>query len=73
MLEALHYEHVMREAQPPQPVPPDQQRRALQALLATLAPETLTPSERLLALMSPRPPGYDANSGSFLGRHGSSL
>ena len=65
MLGGIHYEHVMRNPQAPVPVPADQQRRALRALLATLSPEALTPPERLLSLMSPRPPEYGATSESF--------
>ena len=40
------------------PVAAAEQRRALTAVLATLAPEALALPEPLLALLPPRPPGY---------------
>jgi hypothetical protein len=46
-------------------VPPEQQRRALSALLETVSPETLTLPERILKLLPPHPPGYDRTRESF--------
>lgn len=40
------------------PVAPADQRRALAAVLATLAPDALALPERLLSLIPPRPPSY---------------
>jgi hypothetical protein len=48
----------------------DDQRRALRAMLATLAPATLTLREDLLCLMPPRPPEYGATRDSFRGHTG---
>lgn len=46
-------------------VPPEQQRRALSALLQTVSPETLTLPERILKLLPPHPPGYGRTRESF--------
>jgi hypothetical protein len=51
-------------------VPGDDQRRALAAVLATIAPATLTLREDLLQLLPPRPPEYDRISDSFRGHTG---
>jgi hypothetical protein len=40
-------------------VEPSEQRKALQAVLKTLAPEFLTLPEQLLKLFPPRPPGFE--------------
>ena len=40
-------------------VPPEEQRKALRAVLKTLSAETLTLPEGLLKLLPPRPPGFD--------------
>jgi len=40
-------------------VPPEEQRKALRAVIKTLAAETLTFPESLLKLFPPRPPGFD--------------
>lgn len=42
----------------PQPVPDSTQRAALDAMLQTLTPETLTLPERIVELIPPRPIGY---------------
>jgi hypothetical protein len=42
----------------PQITPPDEQKRALYAVLETLKPENLALPESLLKLIPPRPPGY---------------
>ncbi len=46
-------------------VPPEEQRRALTALLQTVSPETLTVPERILKLIPPHPPAYDRTRESF--------
>src|SRR6185436_17974294 len=51
--------------QNPQIVPPQEQRRALSAVLETLKPENLTLPESLLRLIPPRPPGYQRNREDF--------
>jgi hypothetical protein len=51
-------------------VPADDQRRALHAVLATVAPKTLTLREDLLALLPPRPPEYPRIRDSFTGHTG---
>ncbi|HLH03418.1 MAG TPA: zinc-dependent metalloprotease [Bryobacteraceae bacterium] len=51
-------------------VPAEEQRRALRALLQTLSPETLTIPERILALIPPRPPGYERTRELFANRTG---
>jgi hypothetical protein len=50
------------------PVPPDEQRRALNALLGALAPETLALPESLLNLIPPRPMGFWRHRELFAGR-----
>jgi hypothetical protein len=42
-------------------LPPDEQRRALAAVLATLQPAELRIPERVIALIPPVPPGYDGD------------
>lgn len=51
-------------------IAPEEQRRALNALLDTLKPETLTLPERLLNLMPPPALGYARTRESFKGRTG---
>ncbi len=51
-------------------IAPEEQRRALSALLETLKPETLTLPERLLNLMPPPALGYNRTRESFKGRTG---
>ncbi|HWZ12271.1 MAG TPA: zinc-dependent metalloprotease, partial [Acidobacteriaceae bacterium] len=46
-------------------VPPDQQRHALQSVLKTLDPSTLTLPESLLKNLPPRPPAYPRTRESF--------
>jgi uncharacterized protein DUF4953 len=70
MLGGINYEHVLGDQEAPIHIGADQERRALQALLATITPEVLTPSERLLAFMTPRPPYYDLTDESFSGDTG---
>jgi hypothetical protein len=49
----------------PQIVAPQEQRRALSAVLDTLKPENLTIPESLLRLIPPRPPGYQRTREDF--------
>src|SRR5262249_31483441 len=49
----------------PQIIAPEEQRRALKAVLETLAPHNLARPEALLRLMPPRPPGYPRNREDF--------
>ncbi|HEX3249612.1 MAG TPA: zinc-dependent metalloprotease [Pyrinomonadaceae bacterium] len=49
----------------PQIVAPEEQRRALTAVLETLKPEALTLPESLLRLLPPRPPGYQRTRENF--------
>ena len=55
---------------PTTPVPMAEQRRALDAVLKTLAPGTLYIPERLIKLIPPHPAGYGATRESFQGRTG---
>ena len=49
----------------PQVVSPEEQRRALAAVLDTLKPEALVVPESLLRLIPPRPPGYQRTREDF--------
>jgi hypothetical protein len=49
----------------PQIVSPQEQKRALYAVLDTLKPENLTVPESLLRLIPPRPPGYQRTREDF--------
>ena len=49
----------------PQIVAPDEQRRALAAVLETLKPDALVVPESLLRLIPPRPTGYDRTRENF--------
>ena len=51
-------------------MPAAEQRRALQALLQTIAPETLTVPARILDLIPPRPPAYPRTLETFPARAG---
>jgi hypothetical protein len=50
---------------PVRPVPGAEQRRALESVLATLRPEVLALPEPLLAIIPPRPAGFDASRELF--------
>ena len=54
-----------RGDQNPQIIAPEEQRRALAAVLDTLKPENLVLPESLLKLIPPRPPGYGRNREDF--------
>lgn len=55
---------------PVQPVPPEEQRRALDAVLACLKPAALALPERILQLIPPRPTGYPGTRELFSGHTG---
>jgi hypothetical protein len=63
----LDYRYNLRgDGQPgPQIVAPDEQQKALTAVLKTLEPETLTLPESLLAILPPHPPGDRRTQESF--------
>ncbi|MFZ0774135.1 MAG: zinc-dependent metalloprotease [Candidatus Sulfotelmatobacter sp.] len=51
-------------------VDPANQQKALDAVIKTLAPETLTLPESLLRILPPRPPAYPRTNESFAGHTG---
>jgi hypothetical protein len=51
-------------------VTPERQRKALDAVLATLKPEALTLPERIIAMIPPRPSGYEHTRELFASRTG---
>jgi hypothetical protein len=63
----LDYRYNLRgDGQPnPEIVAPADQKRALDAVLQTLTPETLTLPESLLKILPPTPPGYPRTQESF--------
>jgi hypothetical protein len=63
----LDYRYNLRSDGQPGPtiVAPDPQRAAIDAVLKTLAPESLTLPESLLKIMPPHPPGLDRSQESF--------
>ena len=50
---------------PTTPIPAAEQRRALDAVLKTIAPETLAVPDRIAALIPPHPAGYERTRESF--------
>ena len=68
----LQYSYAVRgdANQATEPVSSDDQRKALHAVLETLAPETLTLPEALLRLLPPRPPDYPRTRESFAAHTG---
>lgn len=72
LLGGVDYRHALRgDGQPPaRPVDPERQRRALDLLLATLAPGELDLSDAVLALLAPRAPGMERSREQFGGRSG---
>jgi Met-zincin/Domain of unknown function (DUF5117) len=70
MLGGFTYRHAARDDEGPVPIPADRQRAALEALLMTLDPETLDPSDRILSLMAPRAIGRPSTPESFGGSTG---
>jgi hypothetical protein len=65
----LEYTYALRgDGQPAsRPVPAESQRKALAAVLAVLSPETLDVPDKVIALLLPRPAGYNANPEMFKG------
>ncbi len=63
----LDYRYSLRgDVQPlPEIVAPEEQKKALAAVLKTLSPDFLTLPEPLLKLLPPRPPGLDRTRESF--------
>jgi hypothetical protein len=68
----VHYLHTVRGGprQRNEIVAPEVQRRALDAVLATVAPEALALPEELLAMIPARAPGYPRSRETFLARTG---
>jgi len=68
----LYYNHTVRGGaqKHPEMVPAGEQRRALKALLKTIAPENLEIPEKLLELIPPRAPGYGQHRELFPGNTG---
>jgi len=65
------YEYAVRGEETPQlsdPVPPDRQAAALDALLGTIAPSALALPEAVRERIPPRPPGHGDNRELFDGR-----
>jgi hypothetical protein len=71
-LGGLDYRYQLRgDGQPnPEIVAPAEQKKALDAILKTLSPETLTLPESLLKIMPPRPPGLPRTRESFASETG---
>lgn len=67
LIGGVNYTYAARgDGQPPnEPLPPEQQRAALGAVLQTLRPDFLEMPPALLALLPPRPPGYGRDRESF--------
>ncbi len=67
MIGGLDYRYQLRGdgQMDPKIVSPAEQKKALDAVLKTLTPETLALPESLLAILPPRPPGYPATRESF--------
>ena len=68
----LAYRYALRgDGQTPtEMIPPEEQRRAVDATLATITPEALRIPEAVLKLLPPRPPGYPRTRESFPSRTG---
>ncbi|MGH7939186.1 MAG: zinc-dependent metalloprotease, partial [Bryobacteraceae bacterium] len=67
LIGGVNYSYAARgDGQPTdEPIPPDQQRAALQAVLQTLRPDFLEMPPKLVALIPPPPPGYPRDRESF--------
>lgn len=72
VLGGLYYYHTLRGdvQKNPELVPAEEQRRALDVLLATIKPESLAIPEKVLSLIPPRPPTYPQHEDIFLGYTG---
>jgi Met-zincin/Domain of unknown function (DUF5117) len=67
LIGGLDYRYNLRgDGQPlPEIVSPDEQKKALDAVLKTLSPETLTIPESILKILPPHPPGLSKTLESF--------
>jgi hypothetical protein len=67
LIGGVNYAYAARgDGQPTdEPLPPDQQRAALQAVLLTLRPDFLEMPPKLVALIPPPPPGHPRDRESF--------
>ncbi len=67
LIGGVNYTYASRgDGQPAnEPLPADQQRAALEAVLETVRPEFLEIPARILALLPPRPPGYARDHETF--------
>jgi hypothetical protein len=74
-LGGLYYNHTLRGdvQKDPEIVAPEEQQRALEALLQTIYPMNLAIPDELLSIIPPRPPGYRQTRELFPGHTGSTF
>jgi hypothetical protein len=74
-LGGLYYNHTLRGdvQKGPEIVAPEEQQRALEALLQTIYPTNLAIDEKILNIIPPRPPGYRQTRELFPGYTGSTF
>jgi hypothetical protein len=74
-LGGLYYNHTLRGdvQKDPEIVAPEEQQRALEALLQTIYPTNLAIPEKILNIIPPRPPGYRQTRELFPGHTGSTF
>jgi hypothetical protein len=74
-LGGLYYNHTLRGdvQKDPEIVEPEEQKRALEALLRTISPTVLAIDEKILDIIPPRPPGYRQSRELFPGYTGSTF
>jgi len=74
-LGGLYYNHTLRGdvQKDPEIVAPEEQQRALEALLQTIYPTNLAIDEKILKIIPPRPPGYRQTRDLFPGYTGSTF
>jgi hypothetical protein len=67
LIGGLDYRYNLRGDGQPEPkvVPPDEQQKAIEAVMKTLEPQTLTLPESLLAILPPHPPADPRTQESF--------
>ncbi len=72
-LGGLYYNHTLRGdvQDDPDIVEPEEQQRALEALLQTITPANLAIDDKILNIIPPRPPGYRETRELFPGHTGS--
>jgi len=72
-LGGLYYNHTLRGdvQKNPEIVEPEEQQRALEALLQTITPANLAIDDKILNIIPPRPPGYGETRELFPGHTGS--